>query len=149
MKKYNLMAAAAFALIGAGMIAAVSGFKYNGLSDIGAAFWPRVLGVLLIVLAAAYAVETLLDKEEAVRIDFMSEGLKRVYSMCGILLVFSAGIKVLGFFCGAVFFIPSCMWVLGERSLRKLTLITAGVVLFVYFVFVVLLQIGLPSGLLI
>ena len=146
MKKYNLIAAAVFALIGAGMIAAVSNFEYNGLADIGAAFWPRVLGVLLIILAAAYAAETFLSSEETIRIDFKTEGLKRVYSMCGILLVFSICIRVLGFFCGAAFFIPSCMWVFGERNRKNLLAITAGVVLLVYLVFVVLLQIGLPSG---
>ena len=66
--------------------------------------------------------------------------------MCGILMVFAVLIKVLGFFCGAAFFIPSCMWVFGERSKKKIFIITAGVVLFVYAVFVVLLQIGLPRG---
>ncbi|MCB6607963.1 tripartite tricarboxylate transporter TctB family protein [[Clostridium] symbiosum] len=146
MKKYNLIAAAVFALIGMGMIVTIRGFEYNGLSEIGAGFWPRVLGVLMILLSAAYAVETLCDKEEPVVIDFKSEGLRRVYGMCGILLGFAVLIKVLGFFCGAAFFIPSCMWVFGERSKKKVFVITAGVVLFVYVVFVALLQIGLPRG---
>lgn len=146
MKKYNLIAAAVFALIGMGMIVTIRGFEYNGLSEIGAGFWPRVLGVLMILLSAAYAVETLCDKEEPVVIDFKSEGLRRVYGMCGILLGFAVLIKVLGFFCGAAFFIPSCMWVFGERNKKKVFVITAGVVLFVYVVFVALLQIGLPRG---
>ncbi len=146
MKKYNLIAAAVFALVGVGMIVSIRGFEYNGLSEIGAEFWPRVLGVLMILLSAAYAVETLRGKEEPVSIDFKSEGLRRVYGMCGILLVFAILIKVLGFFCGAAFFIPSCMWVFGERNKKKIFVITAGVVLFVYVVFVALLQIGLPRG---
>lgn len=146
MKKYNLIAAAVFALVGVGMIVSIRGFEYNGLSEIGAGFWPRVLGVLMILLSAAYAVETLCGKEDPVSIDFKSEGLRRVYGMCGILLVFAILIKVLGFFCGAAFFIPSCMWVFGERSKKKIFVITAGVVLFVYVVFVALLQIGLPRG---
>lgn len=146
MKKYNLIAAAVFALVGVGMIVSIRGFEYNGLSEIGAGFWPRVLGVLMILLSAAYAVETLRGKEEPVSIDFKSEGLRRVYGMCGILLVFAILIKVLGFFCGAAFFIPSCMWVFGERNKKKIFVITAGVVLFVYVVFVALLQIGLPRG---
>lgn len=75
MKKYNLIAAAVFALIGMGMIVTIRGFEYNGLSEIGAGFWPRVLGVLMILLSAAYAVETLCDKEEPVVIDFKSEAL--------------------------------------------------------------------------
>lgn len=146
MKKYNLIAAAVFALVGVGMIVSIRGFEYNGLSEIGAGFWPRVLGVLMILLSAAYAVETLCGKEEPVSIDFKSEGLRRVYGMCGILLVFAILIKVLGFFCGAAFFIPSCMWVFGERNKKKIFVITAGVLLFVYVVFVALLQIGLPRG---
>lgn len=146
MKKYNLIAAAVFALVGVGMIVSIRGFEYNGLSEIGAGFWPRVLGALMILLSAAYAVETLCDKEEPVFIDFKSEGLRRVYGMCGILMVFAVLIKVLGFFCGVAFFIPLCMWVFGERSKKKIFIITAGVVLFVYAVFVVLLQIGLPRG---
>lgn len=146
MKKYNLIAAAVFALVGVGMIVSIRGFEYNGLSEIGAGFWPRVLGILMILFSAAYAVETLCGKEEPVSIDFKSEGLRRVYGMCGILLVFAILIKVLGFFCGAAFFIPSCMWVFGERSKKKIFVITAGVVLFVYVVFVALLQIGLPRG---
>lgn len=45
MKKYNLIAAAVFALVGVGMIVSIRGFEYNGLSemerDSGRGFWAR------------------------------------------------------------------------------------------------------------
>lgn len=149
MKKYNYIVAVVLLIVGVGMIVGTLDFPYHGLADIGGGFWPKLLGGALIVCSVGLALETALKKEkEEVTIDFHSEGMKRVLIAIGIMIVFSILTLVLGFFVATFFMVISCAILLGERNKIKLIAIPAGVIVFVYVVFEMVLHTNLPTGIL-
>lgn len=146
MKKYNYFLAVVFLAVGAGMIYFVKDFPYGGLSDIGGGFWPRILGGLLMIGAVGLAIDTKIGEESEDTLSLRAEGMKRVITMCGVMVVFCVIMKFLGFFLGVAFMVPACAMILGERNKKKLVLITAGVIIFMYVIFEVVLHTGLPGG---
>lgn len=131
------------------MIALTWNFPYYGLKDIGGGFWPKLLGGLLIVCAVLLAADTFFRKDSGeLKLDFRSEGMKRVLKMCAAVLIFCFLMKIFGFFVATAFIVPAGAYLLGERDKKKLLLITAGVLLFIFLVFEKVLNTGLPGGIL-
>lgn len=116
----------------------------------GSGVWPAMLGALLIVLSAVLAVQAALKKgdDEPAPIDFRSAGMKRMYILFGLLLAFVAVLKLLGFYIAVACLIPAVMRLLGEKRLWMDAALTAGMLAFVHLVFVLLLDLKLPGGLL-
>lgn len=148
MKKYNYALAALLLFVGAGMIYLTLDFPYSGLSDIGGGFWPKLLGALLMLCSIGLVIDTAVGKESGLALDFGTPGMKRVVKMCVVMAVFCVIMKLLGFMIGIIFMVPACARLLGAADKKKLALITAGVVVFVYVVFEMMLHTGLPSGIL-
>lgn len=146
MKKYNYALAVLLLIVGVGMIYLTLDFPYSGLSDIGGGFWPKLLGALLMLCSIGLVIDTAISKESELTLDFRTPGMQRVVKMCAVMVIFCVIMKFLGFMIGVIFMVPACAWILGARDKKKLALITAGVVVFVYAVFEVMLHTGLPSG---
>lgn len=146
MKKYNYALALLLLVVGAGMIYLTLDFPYSGLSDIGGGFWPKLLGALLMLCSIGLVIDTAVCKESGLTLDFRAPGMRRVVKMCAVMVVFCVIMRILGFLIGVIFMVPACAWIMGARDKRKLALITAGVVIFVYVIFEMMLHTGLPSG---
>ena len=130
--------------------------------NMGPGYWPSFLGYCLLVLGIALFIETLLKKRSAARsaaageqvntqspINFTSPGMKDVYALFAILVLFIGimYIKVLpwGNFLAATFvFVPCVMRLLGEKRYGILSLFTISVPIAVYVIFVRILGISLP-----
>lgn len=63
-------------------------------------------------------------------------------------VAYVAVIKILGFFVASTAFTLLFMWLYGMRSLKKMTLVTLGMDVFLYLLFVVQLKVQLPEGIL-
>lgn len=158
MKKYNIGLAVLFILIGLAMFVN-AGTLPAAESGIGSGFWPQLLSVVLIVLSALLIIQSLsLKKRPATEqdeafdpeeppIDFKSPGMRRVLIACGILAVFCGIMYLVGFLIASAFLIPAIMLLMGQRRPVILAGVTAGVLVAVYVIFVLILKLPLPSGL--
>ncbi len=152
MKKYNLGISALLIAVSAAMLKQSNSYGSAAKGTaMGSGVWPGILAVVMILLSCVLAAETLLQKrreEGAEPIEFRSPRMKRIYILTGICLVFAVLLKLLGFFPSIIFLVPSSMVLLGERRPAVLAALTAGILIFVQVVFVMLLGLKLPAGLL-
>ena len=152
MKKYNLGMSVILIVISTAMLKQSNtyGSAAKGTA-MGSGVWPGILAVTMVILACVLAVETLVqkrDEKETEPIQFCSFGMKRIYVLAGICLVFAVLLQLLGFFPSMIFLVPGVMLLLGEKRPAKLAALTFGILIFVQVVFVMLLGLKLPIGLL-
>jgi hypothetical protein len=114
----------------------------------GAGFWPRILAGLLVFMAAFLLAETLFFSkgraENAAPFDFKSPAMKRVYCMLMIFVVFCLLLYAAGFFAACLLFIPAVMRLMGERSVKRMFLVSVCFTGGIYIFFTLLLRISLP-----
>ncbi len=151
MKKYNYGISVLLILI-AGLIIHNSLQMNESVSGtaMGPGVWPIILSVVLVLLAVVQIVQTMLGKNhesEENPIDFKSPAMKRIYITAALVVVFAVLLKVLGFYIAMAFLLIAVMYLLGERNPRALVLVPAGILIFIYIVFVVLLKLNMPGGL--
>lgn len=148
MKKYNYIVSV--------IMLALSGYIFYETStyDIGTSFqknpaiWPQFLSAALALLSVALIVETLFTRSaesgEAV-IDWKGPGMKKVYIMLALLVVFVVLMKIFGMLIALFLLIPAIEWVMGCRSKVMLIALPVGLVAFVYVFFVVVMKLTLPA----
>ena len=155
MKKYNIAVSVILILMSAGilLLAKDYGDAVDGTA-MGAGVWPSLLAVVLIILCVILILQSLFKKQAmegddaAAAPQFRTPGMKRVCIMALIMAVFCILLKLLGFYPAIVFLMPAVMVLLGERSIPMMVALTAGTLVFVHIVFVVLIGLKLPSGML-
>lgn len=152
---YNIATSAVFAAVSCYVFLASSRFPAPLSGGVGPGYWPSFLACLLFALSVTLFVEALWRRSREKRaeessptgsrvIDFSSPGMRRIYAVCGIFVVFAILLGTVGFLAGTVFFIPCCMYLLGERRLHMLALFAVCVPAAVYGIFSALLGIELP-----
>lgn len=152
MKKYNIGVSALLIVLSALMIRSSlqSGAAVQGTA-MGPGVWPMILSVAMILLSIILIIQTLIrprPEGEKKPIEFGSVGMKRIYILIGLLALFCLLLKLFGFYIAIIYLIPSVMFLLGERRPLVLIGLTAGIVIFIVVVFVVLLQLKMPGGIL-
>ena len=147
-KKYNYIVSV--------IMLALSGYIFYETStyNIGTSFqknpaiWPQFLAAALALLSVALIVETLFTRSaesgEAV-IDWKSPGMKKVYIMLALLVVFVVLMKIFGMLIALFLLIPAIEWVMGCRNKVMLIALPVGLVAFVYIFFVVIMKLTLPA----
>ena len=148
MKKYGLITSAVVACVAGVFYYLALQFPVSELDDLGPAFWPKILCVTLIGLAALLAVESIVKYgKEDVAVQFLSTAWQRTtWKAVGILAAFVVLIKLLGFYPAAVLFLPAMLWLFGERNKKVILLMDIGIIIAVYIVFSVLLRVQLPTS---
>lgn len=147
----NMVFAAVFFVIGALMFVFTRQFNYNGLTDFGAGFWPRVIASIMMFCAVLLFVTSLLSKDpsmDEVIIDWKSPGMKRVYKVCGVILLFCVILYFFGLCIALIFMFLGIMLAMHERRWWMLAIFSLGMPTFVYVVFQLLLHVKLPMGIL-
>jgi putative tricarboxylic transport membrane protein len=76
----------------------------------------------------------------------MSTAPVRFWGVLTLLVAYSASLSLIGFYPASALFLPLTMALLGAKKPLPVVLTTAGVLLFVYLVFVKLLEVPLPQG---
>lgn len=165
MKKYNIGLSVFFILLGSAVIFYSRNLK-AAEEGFGAGTWPTFLGGILILLSVYMLWQSLTAKKkdahpegaekepsetdaedvEKEPIQFASKGMKRVYLVCAVLIVFTVILHWVGFYLACVFMLPLVMVVMGEKRPLTLFLVTGGVILAVYLIFGLVLHTPLPQG---
>ena len=148
MKKANYIISAIMFLVGLGIVVMSSSLKIQiGDGDPGAGFWPMLLGALIIIFAVGLAISTLKNKKmlEEKTFTISTPANMRVYTLFGVIVLFCVILYFLGFYIGALLFIPAVMYLLEVRSVKKIVLTTVITLAAVYVLFGVLLNISLPD----
>lgn len=146
MKKFDIsISAILMAVAAATFIAAGSQPEVDGA--IGAGTWPRVLSVVLFLLAVLLMIQGLTDHSGASSpFDIHSPGFRRVLIGVGIIAIFCVLLKFLGFMLASAFMIPAVMRLMGEKRVPVLAGMTVGVLVFIYIVFSLILRLPLLQG---
>lgn len=146
MKKFDIAISAILMVVAAAMFVAAGSLpEVDGA--IGAGTWPRVLSVVLFLLAALLMLQGLADRSSApAPFNIHSPGFRRVLIGVGIIAVFCILLKFLGFMLASVFLIPAVMRLMGEKRIPVLAGVTAGVLVFIYVVFSLILRLPLLQG---
>lgn len=146
MKKFDISISAILMVIAAAMFTAAGSLpKVDGA--IGAGAWPRTLSVMLFLLAALLMLQGLTDRSGTPSpFDIHSPGFRRVLIGVGIIAVFCVLLKFLGFILASAFMIPAIMRLMDEKRLPVLAGVTAGVLVFIYVVFSLVLKLPLLQG---
>ena len=127
MKKANYIISAIMFLVGLGIVVMSSSLKIQiGDGDPGAGFWPMLLGALIIIFAVGLAISTLKNKKmlEEKTFTISTPANMRVYILFGVIVLFCVILYFLGFYIGALLFIPAVMYLLEVRSVKKIVLTT-------------------------
>lgn len=148
MKKWERRAAAALFLIGAGAAVKAVDIGFGSFKDPGPGFFPFWLAVLMAVVACLVYLSSRGPDERAAPL-WSTGGLRRPAAAVAVMLVYTQVLDFLGF-CTATFFLLAT-W---QRAVERKTWKTVGLVAVVgtacvYVVFVLLLQLPMPHGLLI
>ena len=147
MRQCNLVIAAVAAGVGATIAAYAYGYGI-AMTEFGpaAGFWPFLLGVGLVLVAARLLLDTLRRSAElaAQPVELSSEGNFAAYRMMVLVMVYAVCLFVLGFYLATLLFLPACMYLLGLRNHLLGAAVTLLFVAFIYVVFARLLHISLP-----
>lgn len=148
MKKANYLISVVMLCMGIGIIALASSLKIEiGEGDPGAGFWPLLLGILIIIFSVLMLITTVKNKKKLEEKTFTvsTPANIRVYILCGVIILFCIALYFLGFYIGVVLFIPTVMYLLEVRNVKKIALTTMITLVAVYVIFSVLLHIALPA----
>jgi len=106
-----------------------------------------MLGILIIVFSVCLLISTIKNKEklEAKTFTISTPANIRVYILFGIIVLFCVVLYFLGFYIGALLFIPALMYLMEVRSVKKIALTTIITLAAVYILFGMLLNISLPA----
>ena len=118
--------------------------NYPGIAKTTSAFYVKFLSVFIGGLSVIQLILNLL-KDKSVNHLHLSDHMPRFFGLLVALIAFALAFEHLGFFISAGIFIPVVSLILGYRNYLSIVLTTAGVLIFVYLVFVTLLSVNLPG----
>lgn len=148
MKKYGLITSVVTACVAGAFYYLALQFPVSEIDDLGPAFWPKILCVALIGLSVLLAVESFVKYgKEDVAVQFLTTTWqKTTWKAVGILVLFVALIKLLGFYPAAFLFLPAILWLFGERNKKVIVIMDIAILIVVYVVFSILLRVQLPTS---
>jgi len=118
--------------------------NYTGIALKTSAKYVQFLAVSIGVLSSVQLASSLLREQSNVKL-VLTENMYKFGGLLLGLIIFASVFEYLGFFIPAAIFIPTIAVLLGYRSYVAIGLTTAGVLIFVYLVFVQLLSVNLPG----
>ncbi len=149
MKSCNMVVSLLGLLLGACIMHAASAFPL-GMTDLGPGpgFWPFLLGAGMAVAAVVLCIYTWMDRIDLTirKVSLNTEGTRQAYAMMGVVVLFCAAIRVLGFYPATICVVPLIMYRLECRNKLMILLTTVGVTLFIYLVFGYVLQTTMPQS---
>lgn len=116
---------------------------------IAPSFFPNLLGVALALLSGSLLFQGVRAPATAImEIETTRENAIRAVSLLAILIVFVVSFRFVGFAPGSFFFVTALQLLLGEKRILRTLLVALAVTATLYIVFVILLRVPLPRGIL-
>ncbi|MFV0475771.1 MAG: tripartite tricarboxylate transporter TctB family protein [Pikeienuella sp.] len=122
----------------------VSAADFSGIAQKTSAKYVRFLAISfggLSLVQLALSLKRAAD-EEGLK---LFERADRFFGLLGALILFAIAFEPLGFFIPAAVFIPAVAFLLGYRNRAAIALTTAGLLGFIYLIFIKLLAVNLPG----
>lgn len=148
MKKYNYIVSVVMLALAGYIFYETSTYDIGTSAQKNPAIWPQFLAVALAVLSIALIVQTIFSRDPDMKkeiIDWKGPGMRKVYIMLGLLVVFVVLMKIFGMLIALFLLIPAIEWVMGCSSKVMLVALPVGLVAFVYIFFVVIMKLTLPA----
>jgi putative tricarboxylic transport membrane protein len=144
------------ALLGIGVVVLLDGLHQaasTSASGVGAGFVPKIVGVALIALSAALAVQIARGRlgqpdESEGEVDVRRTRWVPLAVCVAAVLVFIAGVEFLGYVIVSSIVFWLTAWAVGARHIVRTAVIGIALSLVVYLAFTRLLDISLPAGVL-
>ena len=110
-------------------------FYHTGEIPEEAAFYPRMVLGLMVILSVLMFLKTFLKKELTKIFEpfFIHPG--RFIFIAFVMLTYIFGVQYLGYYSASLIFIPAVAWVLGYRDTRVILATTICYLLFIFLVF--------------
>lgn len=153
MNKNNIIFGSISVLGGSIIFWIANGFVVKaGLDPLGPSFYPKMLGVLLIVLGVTLILQNKKTnteeqelEEEKEETGFWNPGNKRVIGLVGISIAYLFVLESLGFILTNILFIIGIMFINNERKIVKILIASTLTSFVLYLVFKKILGVLLPS----
>lgn len=117
----------------------------TGIGETGPDFYPRVIAVLIAFFAVVQLARSLLVGEQLTH-EITLEVTAQVVGALALVVAYVLLLPYLGFIPGTIAFLIAAMVYSGVRSPLRLTVVSLGLTLFLYYTFVVFLRIPLPAS---
>lgn len=116
----------------------------------GPSFFPRILAVVMLVMATILIISALLGKsaQTAEKFDIRDPGIQRSIITLAVTVIYLLVLKRIGFIIDTIIYLMFLMYLLKLRNYLQMLLVSVGVTLTVYYIFRVALNITLPLGIL-
>ncbi len=121
-----------------------SAADYPGIAQKTSAKYARFLAVFIGGLSVAQLSFGMI-RDHGRNLLVLTDNPRRFFGLLVALVLFAIAFEPLGFYLSAAVFIPAVSWMLGYRRPLVIGLTTAGLLAFVYVVFVQLLSVRLPG----
>jgi len=121
----------------------VISFSFPSNEKVGPSVIPRLWIFVLIPLNLITLINIFRNKEA---VDHSDEQQKTVYQFIGLLIIYLISIYYIGYFISSFIFLFMGIYMLGYRKYRTMLIISAGWLIFSYFIFYKLLFVPLPVG---
>ena len=144
MAKKNVDRAVLALLIVMAVLLYYSTANYTGIAIKTSAKYVQFLAVSIGVLSVIQLGFSLI-KEQTTNKLVLTNNFARFSGLLIGLVIFASVFEILGFFLPAAVFIPAMSYLLGYRKPLTIGLTTIGVLLFVYLVFIKLLEVNMPG----
>lgn len=126
-------------------------FPVSEFQDTGPGFLPRVYCIILFFLGITLILQYVPFKEfnQGTKNKSITKELKMALKAMGLVLLYLLVIPYLGFYIATLFIVVIFLWVCGVRQVLQMILLPLGLTLFVFILFNQMLNIPIPSGMLI
>lgn len=143
MKKANIIVS--FITAGIGILVLYLSKDYPDIvyGTKGPGYWPSILAWILIILSVLIHIEYKMDKQNE-QIDFKSDGVKIVYLIMGLCLIYFLLMYFLGFIISSILIVPLIMIILREKKFKYIIIFSILFISFVYILFEFILKSGVP-----
>lgn len=143
-KKADFIASIIMLFIGIYVLIEVSNFRKISSLDIGPAFFPKILGILLIIFALLISFKAI-KKNNNEKINFVNKNL--IIVLLSIIL-YCVLFNVIGFVISSTIMLAFLMRIMGSDKWIKTIITSFVIVIVIYFIFKMLLNVPLPWGIL-
>ena len=153
MRKAEVIFGTATILVAVLFIALAGSFPDSRGDDVGMAFYPRMMGFIIIALSTVVIFqsfrkkpETSTGEKEEPFFDIEDKGIYRVLVMIAMTLFYASVLGVLGFLVITPIYLIVLMFIFKAGSVKRILLVSVLTTLAIYIVFQRLLLIPLPTG---
>lgn len=125
-----------------------SKFPMTPGANVGPGYYPMLLAAGLAALSAGLLIRSLLkmDNESFEKLDIKSPEIRRSFIALVATVLYALGMQFLGFIFASILYLFALMFLLRNRAYVKMSLVSIGVSVSVYFIFSRVLNLTLPLG---